>query len=434
MYDLHSHSDFSDGTMPPEKLMREAAAAGLNLVALTDHDTTRGVYRASARARELGIGFLKGVEVQAEYDDELHILGLGIDPQALKLHGILLLQDRRREERNERVLRLLEADGIYIRGYIPHTIGSVTRANLAAAMVSAGYCETIGQAFSDFLGRKGPYYVPQSHPSMPEVLEAIHEAGGVSVLAHPMKMRVDHRALIEAMKANGLWGVEAHYGSATDEQKEYFSALAKEYGLHVTCGSDFHGRNRPGISLGCSWRDIPELNETERELTAMFLPGFVPAAHRAPETEARPLFRIPTPRPAISFEEYSSIADKVATELPEDFFIGLTGGVVVSEMVKQHKKSMPGRPLYVLGEYHYGGHEGRYITLYYGSFRTVHGNLHGPEAEEEIRKVLLHEFRHHLETRAGQHDLEYEDDAYIEEYKENMLNSRRADIGIKEER
>ena len=442
MYDLHTHSDFSDGTLPPEKLIKAASETGLRLIALTDHDTTKGLYRARTRAYELGMGFLNGVEIEAEYEDQLHILGLGVDPWSSKLRGMLLLQDRRRDERNERVIELLSRDGMYIRGHIAPTNGTITRANLAAAMVSAGYCSSISEAFGVYLGRKAPYYVPQLHPSMPEVLEAIHLAGGVSVLAHPMNMRVDHRALIDSMKANGLWGVEAHYGSATEEQKEYFSSLAKEFGLHITCGSDFHGENRPGITLGCSWRDIPELNGSEEELIARFMPGQAPAGRitevrspaepPAPQTDA-PAMPVRPRRRTLSFEEYSEIADRIASELPEDFFKGLTGGIVVSEIAKHHKKSLPRRPLYVLGEYHYGGNEGRYITLYYGSFRVVHGNLTGAAAEEEIRKVLLHEFRHHLETRAGQHDLEYEDDAYIEEYTANAAGNGRADLGLGED-
>ncbi|MBO6062132.1 MAG: PHP domain-containing protein [Clostridia bacterium] len=402
MFDLHTHSNFSDGTLPPEKLIEEAKKAGLTLVALTDHDTAAGVWRARAAAQMLRQDFVPGVEMEAEYEDELHILGLGIEPRSHALASLIRLQAQRRDERNERVIELLQRDGMDIREHIGN-FGSVTRANLAAAMVKGGYCATIGDAFRYYLKRGQKYYVAQPHPSLEEVLAAIKEAGGISVLAHPMKMKCDHRRLLDALTANGLWGLEAYYGINDDAVRERFSALAEEYGLHPTCGSDFHGANRPEVTLGCPFRDTPELRETEAALRSVLNIG----------TRRAPSFRR-----AVSAEEFQSIAERVAAELPEDLYIGLNGGVVISENFKLHKKSQPQRPLYIMGEYHYGGSEGRYITLYYGSFRRVHGHLSAQAMEEEVRRVLLHEFRHHLETRAGEHDLEYEDDDCIAEYLE----------------
>ena len=405
MYDLHTHSNFSDGTLPPEKLIEEAKRAGLTLIALTDHDTAGGVPRARRAARLFSLPFLCGIEMEAECEDQLHILGLGIDPAAEHINALVSLQEARRKERNERVLELLEDDGMDVRPFLPPTEGTVTRANIARAMFEAGFALSISDAFLSYLGRGQRYYVRQQHPEMPEVLEAIREAGGVSVLAHPMNMRVDHEKLISEMAANGLWGVEAYYGDAPRSTVDNFRMLARRYGLYTTCGSDFHGANRPGITLGCAWRDDAELNETERLLVQRF------GLDREPE-------RKPAPRinRRMSISEYQLLLERIAAELPSDFFTGLNGGIVISEQEKLHKKSLPGRPLYILGEYHYGGAEGRYITMYYGSFVKARGFLRGNAAREELKKVLLHEFRHHLETRAGEHDLEYEDDAYIAEY------------------
>lgn len=394
MFDLHTHSNFSDGTLPPEKLIEEASNSGLTLMSLTDHDTALGVPRARAAANRLGLPFLCGIELEAECEDELHILGLGIDPFAPKLRGIVALQDRRRDERNERVFELLLRDGMDIRPFMPETSGTVTRANMARAMADAGFARSVNDAFRSYLGRGQRYYVPQLHPSMPQVVDAIRASGGVAVLAHPMKMKVDHRRLIEAMKAEGLWGVEAYYGNFDEETTAYFSALAKEFALRPTCGSDFHGSNRPGVTLGCSWRDTEELRVTEGLLLSRFCRR----------------------RGGLTLNEFQRAADSITSELPEEFFKGLNGGVVIAERAKLHKKSLPERPLYILGEYRHGGPEGCYITLYYGSFLKTKGHLRGKELEDELRRVILHEFRHHLEIRAGEHDLEYEDDLSIAEY------------------
>ena len=420
MIDLHTHSDFSDGTLPPEKLIEEAAKSGLRLIALTDHDTAGGVKRAAARARELCVGFLRGIEMEARYEDQLHILGLGIDPESEHIAELIRLQAERREARNAEVLRLLKKDGMDAEAFLEPTQGTVTRANIAAALYRGGYCASVSEAFRLYLGRGKPYFVPQAHPDMHEVLEAIREAGGAAVLAHPMKMKCDHRALIKELRGAGLWGVEAYYGADPDAASGEFSALAREFGLRVTCGSDFHGENRPGVALGCAFRPVPELDDTLRELYRRF-PIYRPdAVVRTPVRVKR----------GFTAAEFQQMAERAAEELPQDFFLGLNGGIVISERAKLHKKSLPQRPLYVMGEYHYGGSEGRYITLYYGSFRAICRHESPEQTEERVKKVLLHEFRHHLETRAGEHDLEYEDDADIASYLEEETSREAPDPGF----
>lgn len=408
MFDLHTHSNFSDGTLPPEKLIEEAKASGLSLVALTDHDTAAGIPIARAAAHVRRMPFLPGIEMEAEYSDQLHILGLGVDPRSEHLAALIALQNVRRNKRNDATFALLEKDGLYVRPFIDPAPGTLTRANIAAALYKAGHCSSISEAFRRYLGRGNPYYVPQPHPDKLEVLEAISEAGGISVLAHPMKMKCNHRGLLRELRAAGLWGVEAYYGASPEEHSNEFSELAREFGLRITCGSDFHGLNRPGVALGCAYRPVPELDEAERELFSRF-PGL--------GALSRPIRRQPARR-VLTLNEFQLYAERAAAQLPQDLFIGLNGGVVISERAKLHKKSLPGRPLYIMGEYHYGGGEGRYITLYYGSFRAVHGTDSPEELAERVKAVLLHEFRHHLETRAGEHDLEYEDDASIAEYLE----------------
>jgi predicted metal-dependent phosphoesterase TrpH len=402
MYDLHTHSDFSDGSLPPEKLIEEARAKRLTLLALCDHDSTAGLLRAGRAAAVLGVPFINGTEIEADFTAQLHILGLGVDPKGKKLKALMDLHAARRAERNERLLKKLADAGMDVYDHLPPVNGLPNKSVIAQALTAAGFCSSVGEAFDRFLSRGRPFDVRQEYPQMSVVLDAITDAGGLPVLAHPMKMDCDHRALISDMKERGLWGVEAYYSSASASQTRYFCSLAREFGLAVTCGSDFHGPHRPEAQLGCAWRDVPELIETEAFLKERFGTRTVNFTRGVRRT--------------FSMDEFCAAADRAAAELPDDLYIGLNGGVVISPAAKQHAKSIPSRPLFVLGEYHHGGPEGSYITLYYGSFSRVRPGLSGSALTEEISRVLKHEFRHHLEIRAGEHDLEYEDDMTVAAY------------------
>ena len=260
MFDLHTHSNFSDGVLPPEKLLEEAKAAGLSLVALTDHDTADGIPCAIRAAEELSQPFIPGIEIEAEYGDELHILGLGVDPFCPELVKLTSLQTQRRIERNDRMIKLLESDGIVLPSFADRQSGSATKADIAAALVEAGRCSTIGEAFSRYLVRGTPYYVSMERPTIRETLDAIRAAGGVAVHAHPMNMREDPYDLIKSMRGMGLWGVEAYYSRADEAKTAYFRDIARELGLRPTCGSDFHGLAagmRHWAARGGTYRSLP---------------------------------------------------------------------------------------------------------------------------------------------------------------------------------
>ncbi len=408
MYDLHTHSDFSDGVLPPEKLIEEAKAKGFTLFALTDHDTVGGIVRAAEAAARLRVPFLPGIEISAEYPCELHILGLGVDPSSPAIRRLEQIQRRHRSSRNARVIELLKEGGMDVSGLLEKEERFVTKADIAAAMVRANFASTVSDAFARWLKKGRPFYAPMVHPSMEEVMDVIVSAGGLPVLAHPMKMDCDHRALVKELMELGLWGIEAYYSSASREETGYFKSLAEEFSLRVTCGSDFHGPHRPEAALGCAWEDTPELNETEALLKKRY--GICPAA---------PTGWLFAPRRAQHTEsEFQLIADRIVSELPEELFKGLNGGISIASRAKLHRESLPARPLYILGEYSHGYTTGAFITLYFGSFIAVHGRKRGQAFIDEVRKVILHELRHHLEIRAGEHDLEYEDDAVIAAYVE----------------
>ncbi len=261
-YDLHTHTYYSDGTASPEELIHGAVSAGLSLVALTDHDTTEGVARARAAAAESRLPFLCGAEIEAEYCAKLHILALGVDIASPGLVNMLEIQEQRRCERNGRMLKRLAEAGYDAREFYRPSIGCTTRTHIANALIEAGFAVSIADAFTRLIGRYSPYFIACEHPTMRQVVECIMEAGGKAVLAHPHKMRCDHAELVKSLADCGLWGVEVYYPGTTEENIALFSSLARAHGLNITCGSDFHGDNRPEALLGCAWRNTPELEKS----------------------------------------------------------------------------------------------------------------------------------------------------------------------------
>lgn len=254
-YDLHIHSNMSDGTHSPAELPGLAAAAGVRLMALTDHDTAGG----AAEALAAGAKVIPGMEIDADYPCELHILALGIDPAHPAVAEYEAWRREGRLERNERILAKLAAMGVYIRELIEHSRGNDTRLHLAKALIKGGYAESLGEAFERYLGSGAPAYVPGVRIGRREAIELCHRAGGVAALAHPCKMKGDVNRLAAELAGWGLWGIEAFYPGCTGGKRQEFLTMAKRYGLLPTCGSDFHGANRPGNALGAAWEPHPAL-------------------------------------------------------------------------------------------------------------------------------------------------------------------------------
>lgn len=265
MYDLHTHSNCSDGLDAPELVVEKAAALGCTLFALTDHDTVSGVSAALARARELALPFLAGCEIEAKYADTLHILALGVDIENTALCELLAKKERSRVDRNRRLGERLAELGMDVSSALVESRGATTRANYAAALVELGYAKDLADAFDRILKRGCPAYVPQEHPSPEEVIETIRAAGGTAVIAHPMKMnKCDPAELIADLARLGIGGVEAFYSTATEGQTRLFASLAREHRLLVTCGSDYHGARRAYAPLGGAWRDCEDLAKAEK--------------------------------------------------------------------------------------------------------------------------------------------------------------------------
>lgn len=271
MFDLHVHSYYSDGSLSPESIVEKAHANGLSLIALTDHNTTDGIERALVCAKRLGQPFLTGVELEADYDEQLHLLGLGVDSKNKALANAFEKQAKLRNERNDSIIWLLKQNGMDITAAFQKSRGCTNRAHIAAALVKLGYAKSTDDAFARLIGKTAKYYVPAAkHLSIEETMSLIRTAGGVAVFAHPVNMSGGQEELARRLCALGLWGVEAYYGHSTSDEIARFCKMASRLGLHITCGSDFHGDSRPNVEIGCSWRDADCLRYSEIALKTLF--------------------------------------------------------------------------------------------------------------------------------------------------------------------
>jgi len=256
--DLHSHSTVSDGLDSPAALVRRMAAAGLDAFALTDHDTLQGLPEARAEAKKSGIELISGAEISAEWggQDDIHILALFVDETNERLNAALALRQEERRTRGERMAARLVEHGYKIDlDAIRQDVGDGVwgRPHLARALIRAGYAATNDEAFSRFLGREHPWYVPYEKWKAVEVVRAIREAGGVSSIAHAVWYK-DTDALIRALAAEGLDAIEVFHPDHGPDEERRFLSLARQLGLAQTAGSDFHGtpegRKNPGAVVG----------------------------------------------------------------------------------------------------------------------------------------------------------------------------------------
>ena len=163
------------------------------------------------------------------------------------------------QARNEAILNQLAAAGVDVRPFFPAQHGTPTRLHVALALVAGGFAPTIGEAFRNYLFRGTPGYVETKRILPEDAIALIHQAGGLAVLAHPCKVKADVAALVARLHPAGLDGLEAFYPTATPGQRDTYISMARQYGMLLTCGSDFHGDNRPDNRLGCTWQQSPLL-------------------------------------------------------------------------------------------------------------------------------------------------------------------------------
>lgn len=252
---MHVHSLHSDGTCSVEEIVRLAKKKHIAVLALTDHDTVEGIPTLLSECRKFSISPLPGVELSAKYPVTVHILGYRMNRMD-RLEDALKRVMVHRNDRNRLIVERFKALGLDVemsdvekeaRGRV------IARPHFALALVRKGVVSDTASAFSKFLGKGAPAYVPRSGYSPVECVRLIREADGLPVFAHPSLTglsREDLKRLLSELKSHGLWGLECLSSHCSAEDSLGFLELASELSLSPTAGSDFHGASRPDAALG----------------------------------------------------------------------------------------------------------------------------------------------------------------------------------------
>ncbi|UCZ55678.1 PHP domain-containing protein [Desulfurispirillum indicum] len=261
--DLHAHSTASDGSDSPAMLASRAAEAHLSALALTDHDTVAGVEPFMQACALCGVEGIAGVEISALHILRgtiplgVHILGYFFDGVSDGFEEALSCMMEAREERNLAMITKLQRLGIAIELEDVSALAQgdvVGRVHMAQALMAAGHCRSINEAFSRYLGPGGKAYVPKERLNPQQAIDLIRSHQGYAVLAHPgtlpLRGHSEYYPFIENLVSKGLGGVEAHYPFHSPSQRTLFCRIARSLQVVVTGGSDYHGQNRPGIELG----------------------------------------------------------------------------------------------------------------------------------------------------------------------------------------
>jgi predicted metal-dependent phosphoesterase TrpH len=256
--DLHCHSVVSDGTMTPEDLAARAAANGVELWALTDHDEIGGQHRAAAAARERGMKYLTGTEISVTFANvTVHIVGLGFDPDNTAMRQGLADTRGGRGARAMEMSDQLAKVGIKdaYEGALRY-VGNpelVSRTHFARFLVETGVCKETSEVFRKYLTEGKPGYVPHRWASLGNAVQWITQAGGAAVIAHPARYKFtanEEYALFTEFKAHGGRGVEVVTGSHTAAEAVKYAETAREFGLAASRGSDFHSPDESHTDLG----------------------------------------------------------------------------------------------------------------------------------------------------------------------------------------
>ncbi|MGM0602678.1 MAG: PHP domain-containing protein [Bacillota bacterium] len=256
--DLHMHSTYSDGTLSPEELIKKSAERGLEVISLTDHDTTAGTAEAAEAAKKNDIEFIPGIEISTYRGEaEYHILGYFIDVENKELQKLSEEIIQSRIDRTKKIISKLNEMGYKldyedIKEYASGV--SIGRPHIARALVKKGYIEEIADAFTDeLIGGGSPAYVEKKKVKPETAVKTILKAGGIPVIAHPLLINHGNpleKKDIEKLKKAGLKGIEVYQSKHDEVNTLRYKKIAEELNLLVTGGSDYHGDNSPGILPG----------------------------------------------------------------------------------------------------------------------------------------------------------------------------------------
>lgn len=251
--DLHCHTTESDGLLTPRELIHLAADLGLKGIGITDHDTIQGWREAEAAGSYYKIQVLRGIELNTDWQGkEVHILGYEVDNASCYLNEKLRSLRDAREQRMIEILKRLATQGIFIYADEVRKLTkgeSIGRPHIAQVLIERGFVKNIKEAFDRYIGMGAPAYVPRYKLTTEEGIELVRQAHGIPVLAHPGMQRLDEG--IPAWVEVGLQGIEVLHSEHKSDDVSRYRAIAQQYKLLMTGGSDFHGEARkPGVELG----------------------------------------------------------------------------------------------------------------------------------------------------------------------------------------
>ena len=258
--DLHVHTTASDGTLSPLEVVRRAKEAGLKAIAITDHDTIDGVKKAIEYTDSYDIELIPGIEISADFEPEMHLLGYFVDIHSIKLSDII------KETRNQRfsdvikTLFKLRSLGIAIHPVeVQKLAGKLNIYGIADLIIQKGYANSLDEVFKVFLGVGKPAYVHTKSPSPCNAIKIIKEAGGICFLAHPHllgKNKEQLERIMDELLFYGIDGIECYHSHCSIEEQDLFIKMSMERRLLISGGSDFHGKTKPGIEIGCGYGNL----------------------------------------------------------------------------------------------------------------------------------------------------------------------------------
>jgi predicted metal-dependent phosphoesterase TrpH len=257
VYDLHTHTTASDGELSPKALVIKAKSSGVDVLAITDHDSTKGIIEAENEARKQNIRLLPGIELSVSWmDKNFHIIGLGIDPDNEKLITSLKQTEELRENRAIKIGKKLEIIGVtkaYSEAKTLAGDNTLTRSHFARVLINQGFAADSREVFKKYLVHNKPGFVKTSWVEMESGINLIKDSGGEAILAHPLRYNITAswlRRFLTAFKESGGIGIEVVTGSSNADEINTAAAYARRFELSGSAGSDFHGYDNTWVKLG----------------------------------------------------------------------------------------------------------------------------------------------------------------------------------------